>query len=108
MARRINPHDVIPVKAQDRREATKRQYSGIAQHDAVCEKQSAKALPGFPKGGAYKTEPRNRYQKWLRQEMAEGRKVEGHYTKKFGPKLVEALVDSSISVSSIDPSHAEL
>ena len=68
---------------------------GIVQHDAVLvTRDDGCVLPGFPAGVAYESEPTNRYQRWIRQGMhgADGKEknVSGHYTKRFGPKLVEA------------------
>ena len=67
---------------------------GIAQFDADLETHNKKGLPGFPDGVQYQGGATNRYQRWIRQGMhAEDgmeRHVFGHYTKRFGPKLVEA------------------
>ncbi|RDB21087.1 DNA (cytosine-5)-methyltransferase 1A [Hypsizygus marmoreus] len=88
----INPHKIIPAKPHDKREAKRRLNDlGIPQFDAVLEK-SQTTLPGFPDGAAYAKEPRNRYQRWLRSQMDEDMEVEGHYTRRFGSKLVEATV----------------
>ncbi|GLB34766.1 putative cytosine specific DNA methyltransferase replication foci [Lyophyllum shimeji] len=84
----INPHDIIPAKERDKEEARRRRKEGIRQFHAVTG-NGYTDLPGFPEGAAYTSEPKNRYQRWLRQEMG-GTKVQGHYTRTFASRLVEA------------------
>jgi DNA (cytosine-5)-methyltransferase 1 len=90
MAFRENPHQTIPAKARDKRDVSDRRNQGIAQFDAVhVSRKDNKMLPGFPDGITYESEPANRYQRWIRQGMGDN-DLHGHYTKRFGPKLVEA------------------
>ncbi|KAF8077759.1 C5-DNA-methyltransferase [Lyophyllum atratum] len=85
----INPHDIIPARAHDKQEVKRRIQLGIPQHRAFVEDRQSIDLPGFSDGVEYATQPMNRYQKWLRQDM-EDMEVEGHYTKAFTSKVVEA------------------
>jgi DNA (cytosine-5)-methyltransferase 1 len=91
---RKNPHEIIPAKSADKEEAHRRLSGNILQVEAVSEKGNAYTLPGFFGGVDYKTEPMNRYQRWIRSGMGDRngkeQQVNGHYTKRFGAKLVEA------------------
>ncbi|KAF5357987.1 hypothetical protein D9756_001474 [Leucocoprinus leucothites] len=90
----INPHQIIPATAEDKKLAYHRQYDlGIPLFKAAYNGQASNEFnqfPGYPKGAVYGTKPQNRYQVWLRREMEEGEKVEGHYTRRFSEKIIEA------------------
>lgn len=110
-----NPHQTIPEKPRDKREVSNRRNRGIAQMDAVHGSRSEERdLPGFPSGIPYRSEPTNRYQRWIRQGMDDN-DLQGHYTKRFGPKLVEAtvtvplrpLADHHDLPLSLRPNHAK-
>jgi len=98
LATRVNPHEIIPATAEDKRTAHYRQdILGIPSFHATFNGQASNELsqyPGYPHGVQYGMEPQNRFQMWLRKEMGENGELEGHYTKRFSYKLVEACVFS--------------
>lgn len=89
---RINPHEIIPENARDRKEANRRlEETGIPRFDAVSHPDKTfMELPGYPGGSPYPMPPQNRYQKWLREGMDEDDFVLGQYTTRFRPRIVEA------------------
>ncbi|KAF9454585.1 S-adenosyl-L-methionine-dependent methyltransferase [Macrolepiota fuliginosa MF-IS2] len=90
----INPHRVIAkTKADEQFDLKRLRELNIPCVDAVYHGAGSNELemyPGYPDGVEYATKPQNRYQKWLRKEMGEGEKVQGHYTKRFSEPVVEA------------------
>lgn len=93
---RINPHEIIPVTIGDKGLARYRQdILGIPSFHATFNGQGSNELsqyPGYPRGVKYAMKPQNRFQMWLREEMGEDEKVNGHYTRRFSDRLVEACV----------------
>lgn len=93
---RVNPHQIIPATAEDKRSAHYRQdILGIPSFHAAFHGQGSNELsqyPGYPHGVQYGMKPQNRFQMWLRKEMGEDGDVKGHYTRRFSYKLVEACV----------------
>lgn len=93
---RINPHEIIPVTIGDKGLARYRQdILGIPSFHATFNGQGSNELsqyPGYPGGVKYAMKPQNRFQMWLREEMGEDEKVNGHYTRRFSDRLVEACV----------------
>ncbi|KAL9715243.1 hypothetical protein Ac2012v2_001904 [Leucoagaricus gongylophorus] len=91
---RINPHEIIPVTIGDKGLARYRQdILGIPSFHATFNGQGSNELsqyPGYPRGVKYAMKPQNRFQMWLREEMGEDEKVNGHYTRRFSDRLVEA------------------
>jgi len=93
---RINPHEIIPATAEDKRTAHYRQnILGIPSFHATFNGQTSNELsqyPGYPHGVQYGMKPQNRFQMWLRKEMGEDGELEGHYTKRFSYRVIEACV----------------
>jgi len=93
---RVNPHEIIPATAEDKRSAHYRQDTlSIPSFHAAFDGQGSNELsqyPGYPHGVQYRIKPQNRFQMWLRKEMGEDEKVKGHYTKRFSCIMVEACV----------------
>lgn len=91
---RTNPHAVHPQTDRQRREARERvEQLGIPSFRAQISEKYGRdwgSLPGFPDGGAYSMTPQNRFQRWMRRDMEEGKAVAGQYTTKFSMRVVEA------------------
>lgn len=66
---------------------------GIPQFNAVHSgsQNELDSYPGYPYGTEYKTGPQNRFQMWMRKGMGDN-KLQGHYTKRFSLRAVEACV----------------
>jgi len=98
---RVNPHDILPARPQDRAEAKRRRdVLGILQFDAEGSngEKELSNLPGFPQGVVYAKQAQNRYQQWLRRGMEENasgssKKVTAHYTTRWKSKVVEATAN---------------
>ncbi|KXN86923.1 DNA (cytosine-5)-methyltransferase 1A, partial [Leucoagaricus sp. SymC.cos] len=90
----INPHSIIKTTPEAQKLAQhRRKELGIPRVDAVCYDRGSNEFdqyPGYPDGVTYGRNPQNRFQMWLRRDMKQGEQVQGHYTKRFSEKLVEA------------------
>jgi len=84
-----NPFKEIPASPKDWEEIEARANRGIRRFDAVRSSEDH-TYPGYTNPVRYAHAPMSRYQKHVRQGSSA--KVSHHYTRRFGAKIVERVV----------------